>query len=167
MSETNFLALFSLGGEKSSTKTNLVSWLRSKSFLPCSHGRSCTWWKENSFSVQGEGRKSRRQFPKHHLTSSLCTARQEDPVLGGHPGGWRFATTGDHGQALLPPTIQTAECQNCRDVSQCTLQRGWLAGKSKQVSIHCWAEGWDKWEESFVGRQTGLLDDEQRGSPVT
>lgn len=29
------------------------------------------------------------------------------------------------------------------------------------------AEGWDKWEESFHRRKTGLLDDEERGSPVT
>lgn len=88
-------------------------------------------------------------------------------MLGGQLGGWRFATVGDHGQALLSSTTQTAECQNCRDVSQCILQRGGLAGQSKQEPIHLWAEGWDKWEESFLGRQTSLLDDKERGSPVT
>lgn len=60
-------------------------------------------------TVLGEGRKSSRQFPKAQLTSLLYTAKQEGPVLGGHLGGWRFATIGDHGQALLSPTIQTAE----------------------------------------------------------
>ena len=73
--------------------------------------------------LHGEGRKSTRQFPKGDLTSLLYTARQEDLMLGGHPGSWRFATLGDRGQALLSPTTEAAECQNCRDVSQCILQR--------------------------------------------
>lgn len=79
----------------------------------------CTGWGKEECEAASKGQPWLAWF---------YTARQEDPVLRGQLEGYRFATTGDRGQALLSPTLQAAECQNCRDVSQCILQRGWLTG---------------------------------------